>query len=171
MGAHDGRRITSRLVILATGMAGALGHGLGMRRRVLASRHSVSFGFTIARQDNTPFRFEALTCYGDKVADRIDYLNLFPVGDAMRANLFTFIDHRDPWARTLRREPKQTLLSVMPGLTPFLGDFQVVDRVENWEIIALQTEEERGESGFALPAPETLMRTVARPPIACAHTP
>lgn len=26
-----------------------------------------------------------------------------------------------------------------------------LDRVENWEIIALQTEEERGESGFALP--------------------
>src|SRR5262249_188518 len=78
------------------------------------------------------FAFPALTCYGDKVADRIDYLNLFPVGDAMRANLFTFIDHRDPWARTLRREPKQTLLSVMPGLRRFLGDFQVIDRVENW---------------------------------------
>ena len=26
-----------------------------------------------------------------------------------------------------------------------------LDRVENWEIVALQTEEERGESGFALP--------------------
>ena len=44
----SGKRIRSRLVVLATGMAGALGYTLGMTRRVLAARHSVSFGFTIA---------------------------------------------------------------------------------------------------------------------------
>jgi len=39
----SGRRVTARLVVLATGMAGALGYKLGIRRRVLAERHSVSF--------------------------------------------------------------------------------------------------------------------------------
>jgi sugar lactone lactonase YvrE len=35
-----------------------------------------------------------------------------------------------------------------------------LDRVENWEIVALQTEEERGESGFALPLEISRSRNV-----------
>jgi 2-polyprenyl-6-methoxyphenol hydroxylase-like FAD-dependent oxidoreductase len=128
----SGKRIASRLVILATGMAGALGHSLGMRRRVLASRHSVSFGFTIAPSDNAPFGFEALTCYGERPADGVDYLSLFPVAAGMRANLFMFRDPTDPVMRELRRETRPTLLRLMPGLRPFLGDFRVIDRVQNW---------------------------------------
>ena len=128
----SGKRITSRLVVLATGMAGALGHSLGMTRRILAARHSVSFGFTIARTDNAPFEFEALTCYGERPADGVDYLSLFPVAAGMRANLFMFRDPADPIMRELRRETEPTLLRLMPGLQPFLGDFHVVDRVQSW---------------------------------------
>ena len=84
-------------------MAGALGYKLGIKRRVLAERHSVSFGFTIARRDGTPFDFEALTCYGERTADGIDYLSLFPVPSGMRANLFMFRDPTDPIMRELRR--------------------------------------------------------------------
>ena len=50
----------------------------------------------------------------------------------MRANLFTYLDHRDPWARAVRREPEDALLAAMPGLAQFLGDFRVVDNVQNW---------------------------------------
>jgi 2-polyprenyl-6-methoxyphenol hydroxylase-like FAD-dependent oxidoreductase len=128
----SGKRVTSRLVILATGMAGALGYALGMTRRVLAARHSVSFGFTIARTDNEPFPFEALTCYGERPADGVDYLSLFPVAAGMRANLFMFRDPTDPIMRELRRDTAATLLRLMPGLQPFLGDFRVIDRVQNW---------------------------------------
>jgi 2-polyprenyl-6-methoxyphenol hydroxylase-like FAD-dependent oxidoreductase len=128
----SGKRITARLVIVATGMAGALGHSLGMRRRVLAARHSVSFGFTIARTDARPFGFEALTCYGERPADGVDYLSLFPVAGGMRANLFMFRDPADPVMRELRRETRSTLLRLMPGLQPYLGDFHVIDRVQSW---------------------------------------
>jgi 2-polyprenyl-6-methoxyphenol hydroxylase-like FAD-dependent oxidoreductase len=128
----SGQRITARLVILATGMAGVLGYGLGIRRRVLAERHSVSFGFTIAHPDNSPFEFEALTCYGERTADGVDYLSLFPVSAGMRANLFMFRDPTDPIMRELRRETKSTLLRLMPGLHPYLGDFRVIDQVQNW---------------------------------------
>ena len=95
----SGRRVTARLVVLATGMAGVLGYKLGIRRRVLAERHSVSFGFTIARRDGTQFDFEALTCYGERTADGIDYLSLFPVRTGTRANLFMFRDPTDPIMR------------------------------------------------------------------------
>jgi len=128
----SGKRIDARLVVLATGMAGALGYKLGIRRRVLAERHSVSFGFTIARQDGAPFDFEALTCYGERTADGVDYLSLFPVRAGMRANLFMFRDPTDPVMRELRRDTEAMLMRLLPGLRPFLGDFRVTDRVQNW---------------------------------------
>ncbi|TFV42015.1 FAD-dependent monooxygenase [Bradyrhizobium frederickii] len=128
----SGRQVTARLVVLATGMAGALAYKLGIRRRVLAERHSVSFGFTIVRQDGRPFDFEALTCYGERTADGIDYLSLFPVRAGMRANLFMFRDPTDPVMRELRREPEATILRLLPGLRSYLGDFRVTDRVQNW---------------------------------------
>ncbi|OAF14927.1 2-polyprenyl-6-methoxyphenol hydroxylase [Bradyrhizobium centrolobii] len=128
----SGRRLNARLVVLATGMAGALGYKLGIRRRVLAERHSVSFGFTIARRDGAPFDFKALTCYGERTSDGVDYLSLFPVPAGMRANLFMFRDPTDPVMRELRRDMAATLLRLLPGLRPYLGDFHVTDRVQNW---------------------------------------
>lgn len=128
----SGRRLDARLVVLATGMAGVLSYKLGVKRRVLAERHSVSFGFTIARKDGAPFDFEALTCYGERTADGIDYLSLFPVRAGMRANLFMFRDPTDPIMRELRREPEATVLRLLPGLRPYLGDFRVTDKVQNW---------------------------------------
>ncbi|WP_375309806.1 NAD(P)/FAD-dependent oxidoreductase [Bradyrhizobium sp. A5] len=128
----SGKRLDARLVVLATGMASALGYKLGIRRRVLAEHHSVSFGFTIARKDGAPFDFEALTCYGERTGDGIDYLSLFPVPSGMRANLFMFRDPTDPIMRELRREPEATVLRLLPGLRPYLGDFRVTDKVQNW---------------------------------------
>lgn len=128
----SGTRVVSRLVVLATGMASALGHNLGMRRQMIAARHSVTFGFTIARPDNAPFGFDSLTCYGKEAADGVDYLSLFPMSGGMRANLFMFRDPTDPIMRELRRDTRQTLLRLMPGLEPYLGDFQIVGQVKNW---------------------------------------
>ncbi|MGY4572935.1 NAD(P)-binding protein [Bradyrhizobium pachyrhizi] len=136
----SGKRVVSRLVVLATGMANVLGHSLGMRRQMLAARHSVSFGFTIARPDNAPFDFDALTCYGEEAADGVDYLSLFPMSGGMRANLFMFRDPTDPIMRELRRDTRRTLLRLMPGLQPYLGDFEVVGQVQNWVMDLTVTE-------------------------------
>src|SRR5215217_2581690 len=124
--------IESRLVVLATGMSDVLRQKLGIKRRVVFENQCLSFGFSIRPGEGDTFGFPALTYYGEEIEDRIDYLNLFPIGSAMRGNLFTFRDHRDPWIREMRRDPKATLLGVMPGLSEFLGDFQVVDKVQNW---------------------------------------
>lgn len=145
----SGRRLTARLIVLATGMAGALGYKLGIARRVLAERHSVSFGFTIARRDGAPFDFKALTCYGERTADGIDYLSLFPVRAGMRANLFMFRDPADPVMRDLRRDTEATLLRLLPGLQPYLGDFHVTDRVQNW-VMDLSVVEGHLQAGVVL---------------------
>lgn len=128
----SGKLVVARLAILATGMAGAIPHTLGIKRRVLVERHSLAFGFTIAPADGSEFSFRAMTSYGESTADGIDYLSVFPVPGGMRANLFMFRDPNDPIMRELRREPKTTLLRLMPGLRKHLGNFRVIDRVQNW---------------------------------------
>jgi 2-polyprenyl-6-methoxyphenol hydroxylase-like FAD-dependent oxidoreductase len=129
----SGNEVVARLVILATGMAGAVPYSLGVKRRVIVERHSLAFGFTIAPADDAGFAFPALTSYGEQTADGIDYLSIFPIpGGGMRANLFMFRDPNDPIMREIRREPKSTLLRLIPGLRPYLGDFKVTDRVQSW---------------------------------------
>ena len=146
----SGKQVTARLVILATGMSGALSYHLGIRRRVLAERHSLAFGFTVAPADNTEFAFPALTSYGERTADGIDYLSIFPVpGGGMRANLFMFRDPADPIMRELRREPRSTLYRLMPGLRSYLGEFSVTGRVESW-VMDLATVEGHLQPGIVL---------------------
>lgn len=145
----SGKRVVSRLVVLATGMAGVLGYNLGMRRRMIAARHSVTFGFTIARPDNAPFGFDALTCYGKEAADGVDYLSLFPMSGGMRANLFMFRDPTDPIMRELRRDTARTLLRLMPGLQRYLGDFKIRGSVHNW-VMDLSVTEGHLQPGIVL---------------------
>jgi 2-polyprenyl-6-methoxyphenol hydroxylase-like FAD-dependent oxidoreductase len=121
--------VDARLVILATGQGDVLRQKLGIRREVVFPKHSLSFGFTLA-PTALPAGFQALTYYGEQRDHRIDYLTLLPLGDTLRANLFTFCDHRDRWARAFRDEPKRMLLQVLPGLARFLPDFEVVGKVQ-----------------------------------------
>ncbi|HEY4262614.1 MAG TPA: FAD-dependent monooxygenase, partial [Schlesneria sp.] len=101
----SGASVQADLIILATGMADSLRHKLGISRRVIAEKQSISFGFTLAPKTQRAAAFQALTYYGAGVSNRIDYLSLFPIGSLLRANLFTFLDHDDPWIRELRRDP------------------------------------------------------------------
>jgi len=115
--------------VLATGQGDVLRQKLGMNRRVVFPKQSLTFGFSV-RSHGAAARFPALTYYGEHPRDRIDYLTLVPLGDGLRANLFTFCDHRDGWARAFRDDPKRLLLQVMPGLTTFLPDFDVLGKVQ-----------------------------------------
>jgi 2-polyprenyl-6-methoxyphenol hydroxylase-like FAD-dependent oxidoreductase len=127
-----GHSIRAKVVVLATGMAPKLRQQLGIVRKTAFEKHSISFGFNIATSHPGGFEYPALTYYGDKPADGIDYLSVFPIGKIMRGNLFTFRDPRDPWIRDLRRQPTATLADALPGLRSFLGDFHIDGKVHNW---------------------------------------
>ena len=71
------------------------------------------------------FDFPALTYYAEHTADRAALITLFPIGTAMRANLFVYRDMNDPWLRELRKAPQETLYALMPGLRKLMGDFEV----------------------------------------------
>jgi len=124
--------ITPDLIILATGVADSLRHKAGIGRQIVAERQSISFGFTLAPGAQHAPEFEALVYYGAGAANRIDYLSLFPIGELLRANLFTFLDHDDPWIREFRRNPMPELFDALPGLSRLIGKMELADRVQNW---------------------------------------
>jgi 2-polyprenyl-6-methoxyphenol hydroxylase-like FAD-dependent oxidoreductase len=121
----DGKQISARLVVLANGLNVGLRHQLGIGRRIVSAGHSVSLGFDVAPVGRPAFDFPALTYFSERPSDRIPYLTLFPIGNRVRANLFTYRQFDDPWLREMRRAPVDTLNAALPRLRRITGDFQI----------------------------------------------
>jgi len=121
----SGEEISARLIVLAIGLNVGLRHTLGMTREVVSPNHSISIGFDVAPLGRDRFPFPALTYYPERLAERIAYLTLFPVGNGMRANFFVYRDTRDPWLKEMRRAPVETLLAAMPALRDIAGPLAV----------------------------------------------
>ncbi|CAN7623783.1 FAD-dependent oxidoreductase [Mesorhizobium caraganae] len=126
---HD---VTARLLVLATGMGDILKRDVGIERHFVHQKQSLTFGFNLRPVGISAFKHSAVTYYGERVSDGIDYLTLFPAADVTRANLFVFRDHRDPWVKALRERPRETLIETLPGLVKTFGDFEVINRVDSW---------------------------------------
>ena len=136
---QGGEELSARLVVLACGPNSVLQGQLGFRKKLIQKEQSLSFGFSIARLDGHSFPFAAITCHPASHAVPVDYLSLFAMGDAMRANLFTFGSISDSWVRHFISEPRRELNYVFPELVrPELvrltGDFGVVGQVETGRI-------------------------------------
>jgi 2-polyprenyl-6-methoxyphenol hydroxylase-like FAD-dependent oxidoreductase len=125
----NGETISARLVVLATGLNIGLRSKLGIDHEVTSPNHSISCGFDVAAADGHPYPFSALTYFAERPSDRMAYLALFPVGTAMRANLFGYRDLHDPWLRQFRGAPRETLYAMWPRLRHLMGDFTVPGRI------------------------------------------
>lgn len=125
----NGEAVNARLIVLANGLSVSLRDQLGLQREILSPCHSISIGFDIVPVGRRSFEFPALTYYADRPSDRAALLTLFPIGGAMRANLFVYRDMADPWLRQLRAEPENTVMALMPGLQRIIGDFAVDGRI------------------------------------------
>lgn len=126
----DGSHVDAPLVVLATGMGDILKRRLGIERHVVHERQSLTFGFDI--RPHRPLPFPSLTFYGERFGDGIDYLTLFPVRGAIRANLFTFLGHAEPWVKALRSAPVATLADTMPAVRRMIGEFDIIGGVQAW---------------------------------------
>jgi 2-polyprenyl-6-methoxyphenol hydroxylase-like FAD-dependent oxidoreductase len=122
-----GDTISARLAVLANGLNIALRHALGIGREVLSACHSISVGFDLAPAGRRSFDFRALTYFPERVAGRMAYLTLFPIGAIMRANLFVYRDMQDPWLRQMRHAPQQALDTLMPRLRKLTGETEITD--------------------------------------------
>jgi len=143
----DGQVVRARLVALAAGVRGKLAQQMGIGRRMVSERHSLTAGVTVARADGTDFDFDALTVY-PAGAGRAAYLSFFRIAEGMRVNAFTYYDVESLWARRFRSEPLAALEEAIPGMKrlsgrlvatskPVLGpiDLWTVDRPERDGVI------------------------------------
>jgi 2-polyprenyl-6-methoxyphenol hydroxylase-like FAD-dependent oxidoreductase len=121
----SGETISARLVVLANGLNVGLRRTLGIERRIVSACHSISIGFDLAPVGRPAFDFPALTYFSERPSDRTPYISLFPVGNAMRANLFVYRPIDDPWLQQFRRAPEATLNASLPRLRRILGDFRI----------------------------------------------
>ncbi|KIZ40795.1 MULTISPECIES: NAD(P)/FAD-dependent oxidoreductase [Rhodopseudomonas] len=125
----DGETISARLVVMANGLNKGLRRTIGIENRVISECHSVSLGFDLVPVGRAGFAFPALTYYPERASDRMAYLTLFPVGQAMRANLMLYRRLDDPWFGQMRESPEAALRGLMPRLTHITGDFKVAGPV------------------------------------------
>jgi 2-polyprenyl-6-methoxyphenol hydroxylase-like FAD-dependent oxidoreductase len=126
----DGDRIDVRLVVLACGVGTRLLEGLGIRRRMISERHSLSLGFNVERVDGRPFTFDSLTYHPDGVETRDAFLSLFPIREVMRANYFVYRIPGEEWARRFVADPDGELRRHFPCISRFTPPFRVSSRVE-----------------------------------------
>ena len=122
--------ISARLVVVATGLNVGIREKLGITREIVSAGHSISIGFDAVPGDSGGFPFPALTYFAERPADRMAYITLFPIGAAMRANLFGYRHLHDPWLKQLRDAPRETLYAMWPGLRPLMGEFTVPEFVK-----------------------------------------
>jgi 2-polyprenyl-6-methoxyphenol hydroxylase-like FAD-dependent oxidoreductase len=125
-----GEELTARLVVLAQGVCSELLADLGCSKHVIQKDQSIAFGFSIARPNGLPFRFDATTYYPTTYMEYVDYVALFLLGQEMRANLFAFRTASDPWVRKFIKQPGPMLEEAFPKLGQLIGDFRVVTKVE-----------------------------------------
>ncbi len=135
-----GQKLTCRLVVLACGLNSTIPSSLGVNRSYIQKQQSVALAFTIARLDGRPFSFDSITYYSVSPVLGIDYLTLFPMGLAMRANLFAFPAANDPWVREFIHQPMQGIEKCFPELQRIIGKFRVTSKVENALIHLYRTE-------------------------------
>jgi len=125
----NGEEISARLVMLANGLNVGLRQMLGIERRITSRGHSISIGFDLVPVGRRAFDFPALTYFSERPSDRIPYISLFPIGETMRANLFTYRDVGDPWLREFRVASTRTLDTSLPRLKAITGEFAVAGEV------------------------------------------
>ena len=87
--------------------------------------HSLAIGFDLAV--DAAAADCALTYFGERIADRIGYLTLFPIGERLRANLFVYRLPDEDWSRGFRADPAGVLNERLPGLRAMLPPFAVAD--------------------------------------------
>jgi 2-polyprenyl-6-methoxyphenol hydroxylase-like FAD-dependent oxidoreductase len=125
----DGRFIDARLVIVATGSQASFLRNLGFQRKEIRAGHSLSFGFDLLLSGHRAFS-HPLVIYGERPSDKVDYLTIFPMERRIRANLFTYRDCHDPWVQAFRRNPKDMLSQLFPGLDRMAGGYDTAGTVE-----------------------------------------
>ncbi|MCJ2105202.1 FAD-dependent monooxygenase [Methylobacterium sp. E-041] len=124
----DGRVIQARLLVVATGLADGIRQQLGIARDVFSPAHTLAAGFDLETPISA-FPFPSLVWTGEQFGDRVSYLTLFPLGDAVRANFYVYRKQSEPWTRAFREAPETVLHGLMPGFEGRFGRIRIAGPV------------------------------------------
>lgn len=145
----DGRVIQARLLIVATGLADGVRQQLGITRDVFSPAHTLAAGFDLATPISA-FPFPSLVWTGERFGDRVSYLTLFPLGDAVRANFYVYRKQSEPWTRTFREAPETVLHGLMPGFEALFGRIRIAGPVVTRPIDLMRVRGHEPRDGFVL---------------------
>ncbi len=137
---QGGEERTCRLVLVASGTAAQLCEPLGLRRRMIREKHSLALGYDIVPVGRADFPFDSVTYYPLSTKERIAYLTVFRIHNAMRANLFLYRSNDDVWVRQFMKAPVDLLEQSLPGAGRLLGSYEVTSRVEVATVHLFKTE-------------------------------
>lgn len=125
---NDGSVVEARLLIVATGPSAAIHRRLGVESVDATRDHSICIGFDLKKPPSA-FPFESIVYYGEHWDDRVSYISLFPIGSRMRANLFVYREHDEPWMQDFRRFPAETLRKTLPNFEKVCGPIEIEGNV------------------------------------------
>ena len=132
----DGRTLSTRLVVLAAGTSPSILAAAGLEREDIRKGHSLAFGFDLRPsslgKEACPIgsRFDSMTYYSERPRSLYDFLTLFPIGDRLRANLFTSLNPRSREARDLLSDPQVVVDRTLPKLRHLTGPLEQLGKTD-----------------------------------------
>lgn len=126
----NGDVLRARLVVLACGLDAELSDSLDIQRTQSQELASLTFGFFIKRADLSDFDFNGLNYFLPEQEDNVQYITIFPIGERMRANVFTQLKRSDTLAKELRNDTLATIDRLFPRLDDYLGRVVLDSKVQ-----------------------------------------
>jgi len=126
----DGRRLTTKLVVLATGLGERLRSDLGLTRRILSPAHSVSLGLTLKAPAARRDALIGLVQPGEQSGDGVGYASFFSFGADVRMNLFLYDAPQSERVARFRSDPLGELVRALPSLTSKLEGARAIGTVQ-----------------------------------------
>ena len=141
----NGEELSARLIVLASGLGPGLPVGLGWKREMIRMHHSIAIAHMLTPRSGASFPFDAVTYFSIGRTPGLDYLTLFKIGNAMRANLFFFPRPAadGAWTRRFLDAPEKQLEACFPQLRRGIGDYSITGRVESSIIHLYRTQGEQ----------------------------
>jgi 2-polyprenyl-6-methoxyphenol hydroxylase-like FAD-dependent oxidoreductase len=138
----DGGWIEARLLVVATGLGDTIRRKLGIEKVITNANHSLAFGFDLVRPPSD-FPFPSLVWTAERPVEKAAYLTLFPIGERMRANFFTYRDVTEPWSHAFRKDPATVFDALFPRFEPLFGRLEAASPVTARPIDLLHAENHR----------------------------
>jgi 2-polyprenyl-6-methoxyphenol hydroxylase-like FAD-dependent oxidoreductase len=126
----DGRTLAAKLVVLATGLGERLRADLGLNRQILSAAHSVSLGLTLDAPAARRAALLGLVQPGERLGDGVGYASFFPLGSAVRMNLFLYDAPTSERVARFRNDPLGELIGALPSLADKLQGARPIGSVE-----------------------------------------